>query len=85
MNDLGEAITATVLLGLGLSAIVRGLVASGGRFGTVACQNNSLGDCILSLFLLVWVIAAVLVGSVYFALRNPLRASNKVLCLGCPF
>ena len=69
MNDLGEAITATVLLGLGLSAIVCGLVAGGEKFGTVACQNSSLGDCILSLFLHVWVVAAVLVGSVYFALR----------------
>ena|SRR5689334_11126884 len=69
MKDLGEAITATVLLGLGLSAIVRELVASDGKFGTVACQNSSLSDCILSLFLLVWVVTAVLVGSVYFALR----------------
>jgi ABC-type uncharacterized transport system permease subunit len=69
MKDLGEAITATVLLGLGLSAIVRGLVASGGEFGTVACQNSSPADCTLSLFLIVWTVVAVFVGSVYLTLR----------------
>jgi hypothetical protein len=69
MKDIGEAITAVVLLGLGLSAIVRGVVISGGKFPTETCQNSSLGDCTLSLFLLVWVVAAVFVGSVYLALR----------------
>ncbi len=68
MKDKGEVITAVVLLGLGLSAIIRGLVVGDARFGTEMCQNSSLGDCALSLFLFVWVVAAVLVGSVYLAL-----------------
>jgi len=63
MKDKGEAITAVVLLGLGLSAIIRALVIGGSGFGTEACQTSSLGDCILSLFLLFWVVAAILVGS----------------------
>jgi hypothetical protein len=68
MNDKGEAITAVVLLGLGLSAIIRALVIGGSAFGSAACQNSALGDCYLSLFVLFWVVAAVLVGSVYLAL-----------------
>jgi hypothetical protein len=68
MKDKGEAITAVVLLGLGLSAIIRALVIGGSGFGTEACQNSSLGDCILSLFVFFWVVAAILVGSVYLAL-----------------
>src|SRR5260370_17178627 len=75
MKDKGEAITAVVLLGLGLSAIIRALVIGGSGFGTEACQNSSLGDCILSLFVLFWVVAAILVGSVYVAMliRRGLR------------
>ena len=68
MKDKGEAITAVVLLGLGLSAIIRALVIGGSGFGSATCQNNSLGDCFLSLFVFFWVAAAILVGSVYLAL-----------------
>jgi hypothetical protein len=68
MKDKGEAITAVVLLGLGLSAIIRALVIGGSGFGSATCQNSSPGDCILSLFVLFWVVAAVLVGSIYLAL-----------------
>jgi hypothetical protein len=82
MKDIGEAITALVLLGLGLSAIVRGVVISGGKFGTEICQNSSQGDCILSLFLLVWVVAAVFVGSVYLALR--IRHGTRIRTLPRP-
>ena len=68
MKDKGEAITAVVLLGLGLSAIIRALVIGGSGFGNATCQNSSMGDCYLSLFVLFWVVAAILVGSVYLAL-----------------
>jgi hypothetical protein len=75
MKDEGEAITAVVLLGLGLSAIIRALVIGGSGFGNATCQNSSLGDCYLSLFVFFWVVAAVLVGSVYLTLliRRGLR------------
>jgi len=68
MKDKGEAITAVVLLGLGLSAIIRSLVIGGSGFGNATCQNTSPGDCILSLFVFFWVVAAILVGSVYLGL-----------------
>src|SRR5712691_11364485 len=86
MKDKGEAITAVVLLGLGLSAIIRALVIGGSGFGTEACQTSSLGDCILSLFLLFWVVAAILVGSVYLALliRRGLRHLKTAIVSGSP-
>ena len=68
MKYKGEAITAVVLLGLGLSAIIRALVIGGSGFGNATCQNSSPADCELSLFVLFWVVAAILVGSVYLAL-----------------
>ena len=68
MKDKGEAITAVVLLGLGLSAVIRALVIGGSGFGNATCQNSSLGDCYLSVFVLFWVVAAILVGSIYLAL-----------------
>jgi len=68
MKDKGEAITAVVLLGLGLSAVIRALVIGGSGFGNATCQNSSLGDCVLSLFVVFWVVAAIVVGSVYLAL-----------------
>ena len=68
MKDKGEAITAVVLLGLGLSAIIRALVIGGSGFGSATCQNSSPADCTLSLFMVFWIVAAILVGSVYLAL-----------------
>src|SRR6266705_3073413 len=68
MKDKGEAITAVVLLGLGLSAIIRALVIGSSWCGSATCQNSSPADCTLSLFMVFWIVAAILVGSVYLAL-----------------
>jgi hypothetical protein len=83
MKDKGEVITAVVLLGLGLSAIIRALVIGGSGFGSAACQNSSLGDCALSLFVFFWVVAAILVGSVYLALliRRGVRHRHPLILL----
>ncbi len=60
-----------VLLGIALFAVIGEFVVSGGNPAQifVTCQYVSSGDCTLDLFLFVWAIAAVAVGSIYLATR----------------
>jgi hypothetical protein len=72
MKDIGEAITAVALLGIGLSIIINGFVIGGGKLpsqGYETCQNEAPSDCTLYFFVFLWVVAAIAVGSVYLALR----------------
>jgi hypothetical protein len=72
MKEIGEAIVAVVLLGIALSTIIAGVVVSGGNFpaqGFETCEYGTAGDCTLYLFVFVWVLAAIVVSSIYLALR----------------
>src|SRR5207245_9999208 len=95
MKDVGEAIASVIILGTGLSITISA-VASGRLFslGSGACQQGTSGDCLLLAILVVWGLAATIVGSAYVVFRiwlNPripvLRPSSwncEMLLCNCP-
>jgi len=70
MKDVGEAIASVIILGTGLSITISA-VASGRLFslGSGACQQGTSGDCLLLAILVVWGLAATIVGSAYVMFR----------------
>ncbi len=70
MKDVGEAIASVIILGIGLSITISA-VASGRLFslGSGACQQGTSGDCLLLAILVVWGLAATIVGSAYVVFR----------------
>ncbi len=69
-KDFGEAVASVIILGIGLSITISA-VASGSLFslGSGACQEGTSGDCLLSAILVVWGLAAAIVGSAYVVFR----------------
>jgi len=68
MKDIGEAIAAVIILGLGVSITIPA-IASGRLFslGSGPCQEGTSGDCLFLAIPVVWGLAATIVGSVYVA------------------